>query len=188
MVILARDLIQATHQGFGEPTPGPNRVRSPGDAPDVVVTWLGRFRDWFRFRLEEPATIPTAYGDVSIPAPFPFDGASIPRRCWRLFKTPAELGMIGPLTHDALYRLPEVRPPGMTRRKADAVFRARMKVDRIPFAARWAAWLACRIAGGACWQDSGKVTDFLHRPPASERKRNVARVRGRTRKRRRGWK
>jgi hypothetical protein len=90
-----------------------------------------------------------------VPAGFVFDFSSIPRALWWLV-SPTELGDVGPLCHDARYRM-----KSGTRKEADQLFLADMKADGI---ARWkrnAAYSAVRAFGWLSWGKSKVVIEEL---------------------------
>src|SRR5690606_41029739 len=92
-----------------------------------------------------------------IPAPFDFDGASIPRVMWSLVGK-HELGVISPLLHDWLYcqagivRYGSVTPVHyFTRTDADALFKKTMEYERVKWHHRQAGYLAVRLFGSGSW-------------------------------------
>ena len=92
--------------------------------------------------------------DFIIPAGFESDGVSVPRFFWRFISPPIDPRTIrAGVTHDWIYRN---RPPGWTRRKADAVFRRILIEDGVERWRAWLAWAGVRIGGWVAWQNNNK--------------------------------
>ncbi|MQA91424.1 MAG: DUF1353 domain-containing protein [Gemmatimonas sp.] len=93
-----------------------------------------------------------------IPIGFTFNLASVPRIIWPLVSS-FELGLVGPLIHDFLYRVggrpsPDACIPLRTysRGEADVLFKEIMKIERVP-GWRWRlAYQAVRWLGGSHWR------------------------------------
>lgn len=81
-------------------------------------------------------------------AGFVYDGASVPRIFWRLIGSPFT-GLYAPaaLVHDVLYGAQVT-----TRKEADGVFLALMKVYGVGFVKRQLIYRALRIGGWASWR------------------------------------
>lgn len=80
---------------------------------------------------------------------FEFDGASIPRICWRMVGHPMQLPMLAAaITHDALYASEIV-----AREIADRIFRDLMQELGIGWAKRNAVYFAVRSFGGLVWRN-----------------------------------
>lgn len=106
---------------------------------------------------------------IVIPAGFIYDLASVPRVVWSLI-SPLDLGEIGALLHDWIYRhagrIPyPLRPDGMicneepyTRSEADDLFRRVMIHDQVKARHRRWAYTAVRVAG---WQAWGKTEPVI---------------------------
>lgn len=133
---------------WGEDTPGGPRV-----------TYHPRNKVW---RLKGTFARTNRDGTfICIWAGFEFDLASIPRLLWALLAS-HELGIVGPLVHDALYRYGGVIPIGVgvvdpdreyTRLEADNLFLEHMAEDGVSRWRRWAAYSAVRTFGGRPWRD-----------------------------------
>lgn len=85
-----------------------------------------------------------------IPRGFVTDFASIPRLFWNIM-SPTELGDVGPIKHDYVYRLGTG-----TRAQADKQFLHDMKLDGISWWKRSTAYSMVRAFGWGSW-NSGKV-------------------------------
>jgi hypothetical protein len=91
---------------------------------------------------------------IDLTAPFDYDMASIPRGLWT-FIGPHELGIIGPLVHDWLYRSGGsafFSGRSYTRKEADQLFLLDMEDSGVGKAKRKAAYQAVRLFGGGSWR------------------------------------
>jgi hypothetical protein len=105
----------------------------------------GDFDHWGEWTLLEPLT----FRDITVPAGFTCDGASVPRPLWWFLPTWGRHSRAA-VVHDYLCRLarsgtPHVAAPN--RAKADAVFFDAMVECGVNITVRWLVWLAVRIAG-----------------------------------------
>lgn len=125
------------------------------DSPRIVIfpgTGIWRLVEDTEYR--DPDTGAHLY----LPAPFDFDGASIPRLLWSAIGK-HELGVRAPLWHDWLYR-GGGKPSwghisgvgGYTRAMADRLFRRHLEEDEVPRWRRTAAWAAVRAFGQSSWR------------------------------------
>lgn len=118
-----------------------------------VISHLGR-KKW---RLEQPYAYRDGNHEITVPARFEFDLASIPRALWWLIG-PFDLSVAAPLIHDFLYRYRGQPPDGAIepartyrRKEADQLFRAIMKQEGVWWWRRAAAYRAVRLVGGIAW-------------------------------------
>lgn len=112
------------------------------------------------WRLEADYTIRHLDYDLTIPAGFTLDLASVPRALWVVMSN-TDLGLIGPLVHDFLYehqgrvRQWTEKPREYTRAESDGVFNDVMRLEGVATwrrqlgyrAVRWFGWLAWRRKG-----------------------------------------
>ena len=93
---------------------------------------------------------PLSYGDLTVPAGFESDGASVPRFFWRIVFPPGEPGALrAAFLHDFIYR---THPAGWTRKQADELFRELLIDDGVSrFSAGLAYW-GVRLFGGSSWE------------------------------------
>ena len=97
---------------------------------------------------------PLPFENLTVPAGFRSDGASVPRFFWRLVFPPGDaLALRAAILHDWIYR---THPAGWDRAKADALFRDVLIADGVPKWRARLAWLGVRIGGGAAWKEGGK--------------------------------
>lgn len=120
-----------------------------------VVTYLIAVRKW---RLEQPFIYQDKDNQITVPAKFEFDIASIPRPFWWLI-APFELSISAPLVHDFLYcyrgeppRGSIIPPRCYTRRQTDILFRSMMKEEGVWLWRRSAAYWAVRWFGWKAWR------------------------------------
>lgn len=100
------------------------------------------------YTLLEPLTC----ADLTIPAGFPSDGASVPRFFWRLVFPPGDPSALrAAVIHDYIYRN---HPPGWIRKAADDLFRDLLIQDGTPLFRAYAAYYAVRLFGGRSWNKS----------------------------------
>lgn len=111
-------------------------------APDVAWTLLDAL--WVHDR---PLTV------WMVPQGYRCDLASVPHPLWGII-APQDLCEAPAIAHDYLYQRGGVVNPHLryTRAEADALFRDLMAWYGVPWAKRWAAWLAVRTRGGAYWR------------------------------------
>ena len=105
-------------------------------------------------------------GTLTIPAGTLTDLASIPRILWWIPGFACfELGIAGPLLHDAVYRGLVGRTPPiiLTRRRADRVFHTLMRHDGVGCCRAWVAWCAVRCFGVLAWRRLPRREDALRR-------------------------
>lgn len=101
-------------------------------------------------RLVEPLT----YLDITVPAGFESDGASVPRLFWRLVFPPTDTTALrAAVIHDWIYR---THPAGWTRAAADDLFYDLLIEDGVPRWRAWLAWSGVRLGGGSAWKDGGQ--------------------------------
>ncbi len=90
------------------------------------------------------------FADLTVPAGFRSDGASVPRFFWRLVFPPGEPAALrAAVIHDWIYRS---RPAGWSRRRADKLFLGMMILDGVPVWRAYLAWAGVRIGGWISWQ------------------------------------
>ena len=124
----------------------------PIDAP--LVTYDPAARCW---KLLEEYVVWDGVYAITLRAPFSFDLASVPRWFWALLG-PHELGIVGPLCHDRLYRcggdLSADISPGRTytRLETDVLFLALMRKSGVGRFRRSVAYLAVRLFGARSWR------------------------------------
>ena len=90
--------------------------------------------------------LPYTEGEVSIPAHFETDLATIPRICWIII-SPFDLGLTGPIVHDWHYE-----NHILTRRRADEIFRHMILEGGAPGWKCWIAWVMVRLFGWVIWR------------------------------------
>jgi hypothetical protein len=89
------------------------------------------------------------FGEVTVPAGFRTDGASIPRALWWL-EPPWGRAAAAAVVHDRLYALRRAGTPhaaAMTRRQCDALFHAALLASGVPRPVAWLLWAAVRSFG-----------------------------------------
>lgn len=91
--------------------------------------------------------IPGKGHEITVPAEFITNFASVPRIFWSIIPP------VGPLAfpavvHDYIYT---IHPAG--RKWADAVFRQACKECGASWFTRWAAWASLRVFGRSAWQE-----------------------------------
>ena len=92
---------------------------------------------------------PLNCADLTIPAGFPSDGASVPRFFWRLVFPPGDPSALrAAVIHDYIYRH---HPSGWTRKDADDLFRDLLIQDGTSLFRANAAYYAVRLFGGRSW-------------------------------------
>ena len=123
--------------------------------PAPVVTYIGPGNVW---RLEEEYPYQDGGNLITVPEGFKFDLASIPRAFWWLI-SPFELSIAAPLLHDFLYAYRgdppagSIEPPRVyTRKQADQLFRAVMKIEGVAAWRRGPAYAAVRSFGWLGWR------------------------------------
>jgi len=135
----------------------PVSVKASRLAPPVI-TYVVEREIW---RLEEAYTHQDGQNEITVPAKFEFDLASVPRLMWWLI-SPFDLSVAAPLIHDFLYRYGGDPPDGAItpprvydRKEADQLFRRIMKEEGVWWGRRVAAYLAVRVFGGGAWGGRG---------------------------------
>ena len=94
---------------------------------------------------------PLEYMDLTIPAGFESDGASVPRFFWRLVFPPGDSKALhAAFVHDYIYR---THPAGWTRADADKVFRELLVAGGIPAWRANLAYCGVRWFGGKSWKE-----------------------------------
>jgi len=87
---------------------------------------------------------------IGIPSGFISDLASVPR-ILRPFIGKTELGALGPILHDALYRSGG-RGGLFSRAEADRIFLVAMGEQGVGWLRRWVAYVAVRLFAWGAWQ------------------------------------
>lgn len=101
------------------------------------------------FRLLEPLI----RGDLTVPAGFESDGASVPRFFWRWVFPPGDTHAIrAAILHDYVYR---THPEGWTREDADKLFLWTLIEDGVPAHHAVRAYLGVRLFGWIAWRKGG---------------------------------
>lgn len=92
---------------------------------------------------------PLSYGDLTVPAGFKSDGASVPRIFWRIVFPPGDSRALrAAIIHDYIYR---THPAGWTKEAADELFYDLLIEDGIgEFSASLAYW-GVRLFGRSSW-------------------------------------
>ena len=91
------------------------------------------------------------WGELTVPAGFESDGASVPRFFWRLVFPPGDAAALrAAILHDYVYR---EQPEGWNRADADKLFYGVLLGDGVSaWRARLAYW-GVRLFGGRSWDD-----------------------------------
>lgn len=120
-----------------------------------ILSYRPERRAWV---LEEEYAYPDGEVTLKVPPGFEFDLASVPRFAWPLI-APFELSIVAPLLHDFLYRHGGRPPAGTvipprsyTRKEADRLFRAAMKLERVAAWRIFLAYRAVRWFGRSSWR------------------------------------
>ena len=88
--------------------------------------------------------------DLTIPAGFKSDGASVPRFFWRLVFPPGDAcALRAGIIHDYIYRK---RPAGWSRKAADQLFYDLLIRDGTPVYRACLAYTAVRLFGRSSWK------------------------------------
>lgn len=105
------------------------------------------------FTLRQPLEIEWQGRQLTVPAGFKSDGASVPRMFWRLvFPSSDTKALRAAFAHDYIYR---THPAGWTKADADKLFYDFLVQDGIP---KWRAWLAYKAVdwfGRCAWYSMG---------------------------------
>ena len=102
------------------------------------------------YRLLEPLV----YGDLTVPAGFESDGASVPRFFWRIVFPPGDQKALrAAFLHDYIYR---THPAGWSRAAADELFRRVLIEDGVSRNSAALAYYGVRLFGGSSWEAGGK--------------------------------
>ena len=97
------------------------------------------------YRLLEPLT----YEDLTVPAGFESDGASVPRFFWRIVFPPGDTKALrAAFLHDYIYR---THPAGWTKAQADDLFRKILIEDGVSRTSAALAYYGVRLFGGSSW-------------------------------------
>lgn len=97
------------------------------------------------------------FSDLTVPAGFRSDGASVPRFFWRVVFPPGDaLALRAAILHDFIYR---TRPEGWSREEADRLFLAVMILDGVPVPRALMAWAGVRIGGHWAWKEGRHVQE-----------------------------
>lgn len=115
--------------------------------PTISVTYLPTIGEW-ELLAEVVVHEHTTHREITIPAGFRFDLASVPRPLWSIV-APFELSIAAPLIHDWLYQGGDRR---YSRLQADRIFREIMEREGIVWWRREAAYLAVRRYGAEHWR------------------------------------
>ena len=90
------------------------------------------------------------WGNITVPAGFESDGASVPRFFWRVVFPPGDSQALrAAILHDYIYR---EQPEGWTRVDADNLFYDVLVADGVPKRRALLAYWGVRIFGSRCWQ------------------------------------
>lgn len=93
---------------------------------------------------------PLRWGELTVPAGFESDGASVPRFFWRVVFPPGDADALrAAILHDYIYR---EHPEGWTRGEADRLFRDVLIADGVPGWRARLAYYAVRIFGWRSWR------------------------------------
>ena len=94
------------------------------------------------------------YKDLTVPAGFSSDGASVPRFFWRIVFPPGDQGAIrAAFLHDWIYR---THPAGWSREAADGLFLNVLLEDCVPKSSAYLAYWGVRLFGESAWKAGGK--------------------------------
>ena len=97
-------------------------------------------------------------GPVTVPAGFPFDGASVPPVLSWLFPRGHSDYLPAAMIHDWLY----ATDTGRTRREADAAFHRALRRLGVVAATAWPMWAAVRLGGWLYWRRPPRPLEFHH--------------------------
>lgn len=150
-------------------------VRTLGDAPrDAAsqIAWIHAGRGWYSHDDDLPLSLKIQRGGwlcrgvvvttletvwyrdpvtyIEVPAGFTTDLASVPRVVWSVI-SPWDLALEA-IFHDRLYEQQTVK-----RRVADQTLLSMMEDRGVPWAMRWAVYLAVRLGGRSAWKSHAKV-------------------------------
>lgn len=136
----------------------PRELVEPATVLDPTRPTVYYFPDQRTWRLAQTFVRAQDGHVLTIPAPFDFDLASIPRLLWGWLAC-HELGILAPLVHDWLYRgggAPThgsiVPPRSYTRTEADRLFLEHMREDGVGRMRATLAYTAVRLFGRSSWR------------------------------------
>ena len=93
---------------------------------------------------------PLVYENLTVPAGFSSDGASVPRFFWRIVFPPGDTRALrAAFLHDFIYRN---HPEGWSRKAADDLFRKVLIEDGVPRFSADLAWCGVRCFGESSWE------------------------------------
>ena len=122
--------------------------------PAPILSYIEKEKLW---RLEETYSYNHAGHQISVPAGYKFNLASIPRLFWFLI-APFELSIAAPLVHDYLYDYRGAPPDGSitppkvySRKETDRIFREIMVKEDVAGWRRFFAYWAVRWFGWFAW-------------------------------------
>ncbi len=126
-----------------------NRQRGAGEPELTTCTFPTpadlRILSDYRWEVLTPIDYACNGVDVTVPAGFVTDLASVPRPLWSLFPPHGEYAKAA-ILHDYLYQLKIG-----TRASADKAFLSAMESLGVPAWKRWPLYAAVRVFGGAAW-------------------------------------
>jgi hypothetical protein len=94
---------------------------------------------------------PITWGDITVPAGFVTDFASVPRALWILIP-PQGRHSFAAVVHDWLYQSQQ-----LTRREADRLFRLSLRATGSGNCKAWAMYLGVRLGGWVAWRHHARV-------------------------------
>jgi hypothetical protein len=122
--------------------------------PAPIISYIEKEKLW---RLEETYSYSHTGHQITVPAGYKFNLASVPRLFWFLI-APFELSIAAPLIHDFLYDYRGVPPDGSitppktySRKEADGIFREIMEKENVVGWRRFFAYWAVRLFGWFAW-------------------------------------
>ena len=93
---------------------------------------------------------PLRWGELTVPAGFESDGASVPRFFWRAVFPPGDAAALrAAILHDWIYR---EQPEGWTRADADNLFYEVLVGDGVPKRRALLAYWGVRLFGRSSWE------------------------------------
>lgn len=92
------------------------------------------------------------FGELTVPAGFRSDGASVPRFFWRVVFPPGDpKALRAAFLHDYIYA---THPEGWSREEADELFLGVMVLDGVPSLRAYLAYLGVRLFGWKAWKEA----------------------------------
>ena len=93
---------------------------------------------------------PLRCGELTVPAGFESDGASVPRFFWRVVFPPGDSqALLAAIFHDYIYR---THPGEWTRADTDRLFLVLLIIGGVPIRRALLAYYGVRLFGSQCWQ------------------------------------